>query len=190
MAWPMHGIIFAELRRYAENELGPESWPLLVADAGLSGKLYQVAQQFPDSEFRTLLAAIARALSRPAETVLQDFGSFIAPGLLKMHAHSIRPDWRTLDVIEHTERAIHQVIRQGDSYALPPEISVGRISSRELLLGYRSGRKLCPFAKGIILGIAHHYAEDVVIDETTCMLDGADCCRMKIHLADSSRPAG
>lgn len=178
----MHGIIFAELRRYAENELGPESWQALVAGAGLPGKVYQVAQQFPDSEFRALLAVLARTLSRPTATVLQDFGAFIAAGLLKMQAHSIRPEWRTLDVIEHTERAIHQVIRQGDSHAQPPKISVGRINSRELLLEYRSGRKLCPFAKGIILGIAHHYAEDVAVHETTCMLEGADCCRLNISL--------
>lgn len=178
----MHGIIFAELRRFAEVELGPESWSTLVAEAGLPANVYQVAHQFPDSEFGALLGVIARKLGRPVATVLQDFGAFIAPGLLKMHAHSIRPDWRTLDVIEHTERAIHQVIRQGDSNAQPPEISVGRIDSRELLLEYRSGRKLCAFAKGIVLGIARHYAEEVAIHETTCMLEGADCCRLNIAL--------
>lgn len=178
----MHGIIFAEFRRFVETELGPESWSPLVAEAGLPANVYQVAQQFPDAEFHALVGVSARTLGRPVATVLQDFGAFIAPGLLKMHAHSIHPDWRTLEIIEHTERAIHQVIRQGDSSAQPPEISVGRVDEGELLLEYRSSRRLCAFAKGIVLGIACHYAEDVTIRETTCMLEGADCCRMNIAL--------
>lgn len=178
----MHGIIFAEFRRFAESELGPESWAPLVAEANLPGNVYQVAQQFPDSDFNALVGVLARTLGRPVATALQDFGAFIASGLLKMHAHSIHSDWRTLDLIEHTERAIHQVIRQGDSNAHPPEISVRRIDKRELLLEYRSTRRLCAFAKGIVLGIACHYAEDVAIRETACMLEGADCCRMNIAL--------
>jgi hypothetical protein len=35
----MHGVIFSELRRYAEDRLGPQSWQQLLSDAGLGPRI-------------------------------------------------------------------------------------------------------------------------------------------------------
>lgn len=178
----MHGMIFAALRQFVETRMDADVWPRLVAAADLPDRLYLLAQQFPDSEFRALVTAAAKMMDIPTYTLLEHLGEFVAPDLLQLHSHSVRPEWRTLDLIEHTEQAIHQVVRQGSSGARPPEIVTKRIGDNELRVIYVSQRKLCAFAKGIMRGIAAHYTERARITETTCMLDGAEQCTIQIRI--------
>lgn len=178
----MHGMIFSELRQFVEKRMGAAVWSRVVAEANLPDRLYLLAQQFPDSEFQALVAAAAKMMNIPASAFLEDLGEFVAPDLLQMHAHSVRPEWRTLDLIEHTEQAIHQVVREGSSGAHPPEIATTRTGKHELVVAYVSQRKLCAFAKGIVRGIAAHYGERTHITETTCMLEGAEQCTLEIKV--------
>jgi predicted hydrocarbon binding protein len=178
----MHGMIFVALRKYVDARMGNDLWAALVAETDLADRVFFVAQQFPDSDFQALVASIAKAMDISSPAVLEDFGEFIAADLLRMHAHSVRPEWRTLDVIEHTEQAIHQVVRESGSGAEPPEIKTTRTSQSELAVAYASPRKLCSFAKGIVRGIAAHYGEQAHITETTCMLKGAERCTLEIRV--------
>jgi hypothetical protein len=177
----MHGIIFAEFRRYAEARLGPAVWPTLAEQAGLANRMFLMAEQFPDVEFQALVVAAAGRMKLPLAAVLEDFGEFLAPDLLKMHAHSVPADWRTLELIEHTEEAIHQVVRQGNPNAFPPRIACTRVGEHEVVIRYTSQRKLCALAKGIVRGVAAHYGEGIRITESTCMLQGADCCTIAVE---------
>lgn len=45
---------------------------------------------------------------------------------------------------------------------------------------YRSERKMCGVAVGIVRGLASHYAETVEITEPSCMLSGAPACRIEV----------
>jgi len=177
----VHGIVFAELRRYVETRAGAGAWARLVDESAVGHRVYLVARQFPDTEFQTLLTAAARHLGANVGDLLEAFGEFIAPELVKMQAHSIRPEWRTLDLVEHTEAAIHSVVRASDIEAQPPRIVCKRLSESELVLEYVSARRLCGLAKGILRGIAAHYGESIAIEEAACMLHGADCCRIAVR---------
>ena|SRR3989442_15674555 len=90
----MHGIIFSELRKYAETKRGSGTWNALLKQANLGNKVYLPLEEYPDAEVVALVSA----------TVLEDFGEFIAPALMKMYGHLMRPEWKALDVIDNTAR--------------------------------------------------------------------------------------
>lgn len=46
----MHGLIFAELKRFVVTNLGGEAWNKVVKDAGLESKVYLPTQVYDDSE--------------------------------------------------------------------------------------------------------------------------------------------
>jgi predicted hydrocarbon binding protein len=52
-----------------------------------------------------------------------------------------------------------------------------------LVMGYRSPRKLCSFAEGLLLGAADHYGEQVTIEQPSCMKRGDDQCVIEITFA-------
>lgn len=178
----MHGKIFVELKKYVDTTFGGDTWNKLLVDAGVGGKMYMPITEYPDQEVVAIVGAAVRATGKDASEILESFGEFIAPALLEMYRTLIQPEWRTLDVIEHTEDHIHQVVRLKNPGARPPQLKAERISPDEVKLTYTSQRKMCAVARGIGKGVAAHYHEDITITEPVCMLRGASRCEISYRL--------
>ena len=99
----------------------------------------------------------------------------------------IDPEWRTLDVLENTERTIHDVVRINQKGATPPYLHATRVAPDQVTIVYTSPRRLCSVAKGITRGIARHYDESVSIEDPRCMLRGDDDC---LHREEDSGASG
>jgi predicted hydrocarbon binding protein len=179
----MTGAIFAELEKYVCARLGAHGWNDLRARAGLAGKEYSILKTYPDEDAAALVKAAVDATGKPAAELLEDFGAFIAPNLLEMFWGAIAPDWRTLDVIEHTERTIHSVVRLENESARPPELHVERPTPDEVVIDYRSPRRMCALAIGIARGLAGHFQESIEVSESECMHTGGDRCLISVRLS-------
>ena len=176
----MHGIVFSELKKYVEERLGADHWAAMLEAAGRPGKLYLVMETYPDQEALTLVAAAAQALPKRLPLLLEELGERLAPRLMQVYGSSIDPEWTALDLIEHTESVIHQVVRRRHQGAAPPTLSCRRESPSRAVIAYASDRKMCGLAKGIIRGVARHYQERVLVRETQCMLKGGVMCEIVV----------
>ena len=119
---------------------------------------------------------MSESTGEPLPLLVERFGKFLAPHLVKVAGRHINPAWRTLDLIENTESIIHTMVRRANPGAEPPVLETVRQSPNELNLIYTSGRQLCVLAKGIMQGIANHYKESISIEETSCMSNGDSFC--------------
>jgi hypothetical protein len=173
----MHGTIFTELEKFVGARLGDGAWVKLKTAAGIEpGKAYDVFGVYPDEELSALVTTASSITGLPATALLEDFGEFVAPDLLEMYWGAIDPQWRTLDVIEHTETTIHTVVRLDHRGATPPYLHATRTGPDEVTVVYTSARRLCAVARGISRGIARHYGETIEIEDVRCMHRGdADC---------------
>lgn len=178
----MHGLILAELKRFTEAGNGNGTWKQLLQDAGLADRTYVTSETYPDSDVAAIVRAAARHRGADVPTVLEQFGEFIAPTLMSVYQPFIRPEWKTLDMIEHTENNIHRAVRLRDPLAVPPRLKVRRVSPSEVVVIYESERRMCGLAKGIARGVAKHYGEQIEINELTCMLKGKPSCTIAIKL--------
>lgn len=176
----MHGVIFNELRKFANASFGDKTWEALLSIAGLEGSVYLASRSYPDEQVGAIVDAASQVSGVPKLQLLEQFGEFIAPDLLAMFRSLIRGEWRTLDVLENTEETIHKVVRLQYADAAPPYLHTERTSRDEILIVYTSPRRLCGVAKGIVRGVAAHYREAVAISETTCMLLGGNDCRIRV----------
>jgi hypothetical protein len=179
----MHGIIFAELRKYVQARHGDDTWKGLLQRAGLGGTLYLPIRDYPDAEAVAIVGAASEATGTPAGEILEDFGHFIAPDLMGMYRSLVKPEWRTLEFLENTEETIHRVVRIKDAAAKPPEIRCERLSGNEVRIRYTSGRRMCAVARGIARGVADHYGDRVEITEPSCMLRGDAECLIHVRTA-------
>jgi len=175
-------LIFAELKKYVDTKLGAAAWPSLLTKAGLAGKLYMPVSTYPDAEAASLVTAASTLTGLTTDAILQDFGEFIAPDLLRMYGSLIRKEWGTLDILERTEQTIHRVVRTQNPGAEPPQLVSKRTSETEVLITYTSARRMCGVAKGIVRGIARERGENVVISEETCMLLGGTKCELVVRI--------
>ena len=177
----MHGLIFLELKKFVDARLGVAAWMEVLCRAGLPGRDYLPVQEHPDAEALALVAEIGARMGLDGDALLQQLGEFMAPDLLRMYGSLLKREWRTLDVVEHTEATVHRVMRARNP-------SVGTIAMRaerngpdELLLTYASPRRMCGLAKGIVRGLAGHFHERVRLAEAACMHEGAPACRIRIE---------
>ena len=178
----MHGIIFAELKKYVQARHGDDAWKALLQRAGLpANTLYLPIREYPDADAAAIVGAASEATGLPAGEILEGFGRYIAPDLLGMYRALVKPEWRTLEFLENTEETIHRVVRIKDAAAKPPEIRCERLSPGEVVIRYASERRMCAVARGIARGVADHYGERVDIGEPSCMLRGDAECRIHVR---------
>ena len=180
----MHGLILVELKSFAESQLGAEAWAGLLEESGLPGRSYDVRWSYPEEDVPRIVAAAARRTGLPEHAVLEAFGEFVAPRLLSLAGSRLKAEWKTLDVVEHTERAIHSFVRAVHPDATPPYLRVHRTSPSDVIIFYDSPRKLCFVAKGIVKGMARHFGERIGIVEERCMLTGAPDCTFVLSAED------
>ncbi|WP_394846088.1 heme NO-binding domain-containing protein [Pendulispora brunnea] len=180
----MHGIIFLELKKYVGAKWGAPAWSTLLADAGLGSRSYLPVHEYPDDEAELLIGTVAKTTGQTFPTLLEDFGEFIVPDLLQVYRSLIHANWRTLDLIENTERMIHRIVRLRNPGARPPQLVTERRNPSQVAIHYRSTRRMCGIAKGMARGVAKHYGERVAIHEPQCMHTGAPECVIELRLAN------
>lgn len=178
----MHGVVFSELKEFVETEHGEEQWQSVVESAETSTNSYLAISTYPDDDLVALLEAAETATGQSQETILNSFGRFAAPGLLQKYDTFLDNDWGVLDVLEHTEDAMHKAVRLKEDDAEPPELDCQRASEDEVLIEYTSELQLCKFGEGLINGIVDEYGTTVDIDQTQCMLEGDNHCEIYVHL--------
>ena len=129
-----------------------------------------------------LCGQTASRTGQSLEALLQDFGTFLVPGLLGIYGTLVDPKWDVLAFLEHTEDVIHRAVRIANPEARPPALKVVRSSEDEVTVIYRSPRRLCALACGIIAGVAQHYESPVRIHQDTCMDLGDPECRIRVSV--------
>ena len=177
----MDGIIFAQLKKFVDT-LGSSAWANLLKQSGLQSRVYISTQEYPDQEAVLLVTNASKMTGKPAPVLLESFGEFIVPGLVSMYQSLIKPQWKTLDLIQHSEEAIHRMVRLKNPTAHPPTLKCSRPSPDEVIVEYNSPRKTCAVAKGISKGIAKHYNEKVIVSESSCMHNGKPSCLLSVKV--------
>ena len=178
----MHGIIHLELQKFVTERYGEQAWQTLAEKANLEQEIFTPLRAYSD-ELMLRLVRIAVDLTRtPAEDLLEAFGEYLVSGYLALYGNLLKPEWRTLDVIEHTEETIHRVVRIRHPGAEPARLKAERRAPDEVVLFYDSTRRLCAVARGIGRGFARHFGETVAIDERKCMHRGDSGCVISYKL--------
>ena len=184
----MKGVIFNLLEEVVTNAHGNDAWDELLDYAGLDG-VYTSLGNYHDGELLRLVDAASVRWSLPADDVLRWAGRQTVPLMagrwpeyFALHA-STEPFLRSLNSVIHPE------IRKLYAGAHCPHFEFGvRPDDGALLLGYRSPRRLCGFAHGLVAGAADHYGEAVVLDHLQCMHRGDARCLISVCTGLNKRP--
>jgi predicted hydrocarbon binding protein len=172
----MHGLIHLELQKFVEERFGAKAWAELIRRAGLAAEIYTPLRSYPDEQMLALVGEAVAMTGFTATSLLEEFGETLVPTYLSIYGNLVKPEWRTLEVIEHTEETIHRVVRMRHAGAEPPRLRAKRTQPNEVVLTYDSPRRLCAVARGIVKGVAKQFKEMVTIDERKCMHKGDPAC--------------
>ncbi len=182
----MKGIIFNLLQETVSHEYGADTWDALLETTGLDGA-YTSLGNYPDEQLVALVGAASAALKLPADAVVRWFGGRALPILARKYPAFFQRHRSTRSFILTLNGIIHPEVRKLYPGADTPDFEFDASSPEVLVMTYRSKRKLCALAEGLIEGAAHEFHETVHIEHPECMHRGDPHCRL--DLAFAGKPA-
>lgn len=182
----MKGIVFNLLHEAVAEEYGEDAWDAVLAHAGVTGA-YTSLGSYDDAELEALVGAAVAQTGHDARAIVRWFGRVSMPHLaarypafFEAHTHT-RPFLLTLNTIIHPE------VRKLYPGADVPDFDFDTSDPEVLRMTYRSARRMCAFAEGLIEGAAAHYGEAVAIAQSACMHEGAAACVLEVRLGEAAR---
>jgi len=175
------GVVFDLLERTIVAEHGEDAWDDLLGTTGLTGA-YTSLGSYPDDHFHRLVDEAGVAFGMSPEDVIRWFGRRALLLLAASYPEFFTPHVSTRPFLLTLNDIIHPEVRKVYPGADVPWFDIDASDGDALVMGYRSHRRLCSFAEGLITGAADFYAEDVSIDQPTCMLRGDPACSLVVRL--------
>ncbi|MFD2717597.1 heme NO-binding domain-containing protein [Hymenobacter monticola] len=176
----MHGTILTLLKRYVQTQYDHSTWVKLMELSGLENVEFDHKTVYPDAHVYALVGHAAEMTGIPAGELHEKFGEYLVPDLMYMYQKLLKPEWKTLDMIENTELTMHKQVRAEHTENSPPVLDVTRLSPNELYIDYVSPRRMGGLAVGIVRGLATYFDEADRIDvQPTTSEDGE---RVRIHV--------
>jgi hypothetical protein len=169
------GIILNLVEEAVTAEHGEPTWDALLDSAQLDGA-YTSLGNYPDEDLGRLITAGAQALDVDAAELTRHLGHLALVGLAARYPRYFEPYDSTRPFLVTVNKVIHTEVRKLHPDTDPPDFWFDESDPDVLLIHYRSARRLCTLAEGMIAGAATHYREQVELTQDTCMLQGADRC--------------
>ncbi len=171
----MKGIVFNLLEDVVAAQYGEATWDKLLDAAQLEGA-YTSLGSYPDADLDKLVAAAASVLNLPDDAIVRWFGRTSMPLLAERFPPFFEPHTSARPFVLTLNDIIHAEVRKLYPGAHVPIFVFDASAPDSLTIGYKSYRKLCAFAEGLIEGAADHYDERVLIQQPQCMNRGDAQC--------------
>jgi hypothetical protein len=178
----MKGIIFNLLEDVVISNHGEDTWDQLLATTGLDGA-YTSLGSYPDEQIQELVGAASRMLGLTSFEVLRWFGQQAIPLLFDRYPGFFSSQPSTRPFVLSVNSIIHPEVRKVYPGADVPTFEFLQAPNGDLMMGYRSARRLCALAQGFIEGAATHYGETVLFEHRECMHKGDKQCLCSISFS-------
>lgn len=181
----MKGIVFNLLEVVVTKKYGANTWDDLLDATQLDGAFTSLGN-YPDADLFKLVGAASAALKLPPEAIVKWFGTEILPLLAGHYPQLFTPHKTSRAFILTLNNVIHPEVKKLYPGADTPDFDFDANSPDVLVMHYRSKRKLCALAEGLVEGAAAHFGEVAHIHHPECMHRGAEHCRLELSFTPKS----
>ncbi|KTD82551.1 heme NO-binding domain-containing protein [Legionella waltersii] len=177
----MKGIVFTALSDMITEQFGIETWDQLVTQLDLpSGGSYTAGGTYEDTELPRLIQTLALMKNLQIPIFLESFGAYMFAVFSNKYPFFLKEDLSLKEFLKSVDGAIHVEVEKLYHCEQLPSITYEEPASNQLIMLYRSQRKLCHLAIGLINGAAKYYRKNIKINQTLCMHQQSDHCRLEI----------
>ena len=178
----MKGIVFNLLEQLVTREYGEDTWDSLLDEAAVDG-VYTSLGSYEDTDLHRLVGAASTALDMDPDEIVRWFGRNALPMFAESFPGLFAPHSSARSFVLTLNDIIHPEVRKLYPGADVPEFEFETAPDGRLLMGYRSPRRMCSFAEGLLEGAAEHYGEPLAIEQPECMKRGDERCLLRIDFA-------
>jgi predicted hydrocarbon binding protein len=178
----MLGVFESSLEDYIREFFGETVWASVSDQTRLEDVQSTLSEKQRDSESFAILYLLAEHLQQPVSQTVRTFGKYLLPRLMQFMPEAREADMNFRDFIISVDRVIHKEVER-----LYPNANVPKMDfiqqANQLTLFYRSERRLCYLAEGLIEGAAAFFGEQIELRHPVCMHRGAEYCEIEILIS-------
>ncbi|MDO6512673.1 MULTISPECIES: heme NO-binding domain-containing protein [unclassified Neptuniibacter] len=171
----MKGVIFNVLEEMVVEQYSMQVWNEILESQSVDG-IYTAGESYPDEELFNLVSSISDKTGMMPNTLIEAFGIRLFKGLATRYPLFIEAEDTLKGFLKSIDSVIHTEVRKLYDNPNLPDFEYAENTDDTLLMRYRSPRKLCILAEGLIRGAATHYDTAITIDHPVCMHKGSDHC--------------
>ncbi|MCB0331163.1 MAG: heme NO-binding domain-containing protein [Bdellovibrionales bacterium] len=174
----MKGEIFNLFECFISESFGDETFESILdsAQPELSTQEPFIGPgTYPDQDFFSIVKAAINHTGLPLEKAAFLFGKYCFPHLGRKIPGYLNQFSHPKDFLLTLDKVIHVEVRKVFKNAEPPEFSYEDPGPNELIMIYRSKRKLYAFAEGLIQGVAEHFQTSITIQRTIIDMEEGQC---------------
>lgn len=173
----MKGEVFLAFNQMVEDQLGIDCWEdLLVKVNPESQGIYTSLEAYKDEELFDLVTALSEFTAQPKEVLIEQFGEYLFKSLNIKYPIFTEQQPDFFSFIKSVDGVIHREVKKLYQTKNLPSLSCDQIDKTTLHVDYRSPRKLCVLAEGLIRGSAQHYNTPYVLKHVECMHKNSERC--------------
>lgn len=176
----MKGIIFNLLEQVVSREYGADGWDSLLENAGVPGA-YTSLGSYSDVELMKLVRAAADRMKVSTDEALRWFGVRAFALLAEAYPQFIKGHKSCRTLLTTLNSVIHHEVRKLYPGAEVPDFQFDTSSADVLVVRYRSARKLCSFAEGLMEGAAANFGEEAALEHVQCMKRSEAYCQWNVR---------
>jgi predicted hydrocarbon binding protein len=177
----MQGVVFTLFSDCVIENFGMEVWDELLEKVSPESEgVYTSGDTYEDSELFAYVGELSNKTGVAATDLVRTFGEYMFSHLLSHMPQAVKPGMSLKDFLLTVDQVIHKEVKRLHPNSYLPEIDYENSSDEQLIMIYRSKRKLCHLAEGLIFGAAKHFKTEVSIEHPLCMHRDDDHCRLEI----------
>jgi len=176
----MKGMVFTMLGELVEERYGLKVWDELIElTQPESEGIYISSDVYPDQELHKYVSTLSLKLKVPERDLVFAFGEYLLSRFYAMHPE-LFIDHTLRSFLNSVHNVIHVEVKKLHPDVMLPEFNYEGKAENKLVMLYKSPRKLCALAEGLIAGAAKHFGEKHLCEHSVCMHQGADHCRFEL----------
>ena len=176
----MKGVVFNILEEMVLESHGMMVWNEILDNAQEATGVYTAGKSYPDSHLFELISLISNKLETPVEQLISHFGEFMFKELVKRHPTFTEAEPTLRSFLHSIENVIHAEVKKLYESPNLPQFNYIDKEDGSLIMQYRSERKLCILAEGLIRGASIYYEQPITMKHDVCMHKGHDHCDLEI----------
>lgn len=178
----MKGIVFNLLQEAVEDKFGEQAWDELLESSGLEG-IYTSLGSYPVNEFSRIVSAASKPVGMSEDEVVIWVGEHAFAQLAKRYPEMFRAHTSVRAFLLALNDMIHPEVQKLYPGAETPHFSYTSEPNGSLTMAYRSSRRLCSFATGLIKGCSTYFQEPITLAHPSCMKRGDSECVFSVSFA-------
>ena len=156
----MKGIVFAEFLDMVDANFGETVTEEIIAESDLpSGGVYTAVGTYDHAEIVTLVMGLSGKTGLPVPDLVRAFGQHLLTRFAALYPDFFETGGDVLAFLERVDGYIHGEVRKLYPTATLPKLVTERTGAGDLVITYRSDRRMGDLAEGLITGAIAHFGE-------------------------------